>query len=318
MAVYAGFDFGGTRLKSGLVDETGKILGKVQSPTPRAINDLLDLIASRFADLRSQSPQPIRGAGFGFPGIYDAETERILRSPHLDGLDGFAIRPALSRITDVPVAVDNDANLAALGEWKYGAGHGENGLILLTIGTGIGGGLILDGRLWRGRRGYAGEAGHMPVHPDGRECRCGSRGCLETEVSAPALVRHYRERTGSREDLTAEDIHRLARAGDEAARAAFAQAARYLGIGLGILINLLNPGKIILGGGVMTAGEYLIGPAVEEARRRSYPAAFAACTVEKAVLGNDAGLVGAAVLAAEKAGFNNIDHAGNERTLQDV
>jgi glucokinase len=297
MSVCAGFDLGGTQLKYGLTDDAGTILFKDRTDTPGTIDGLMDLIGRVFGGLRTKSPAPVVAAGFGIPGIYDLKRKRILQSPNYSDLDDFDLIPALSRQIGVPVWVDNDANLAAYGEWAAGAGRGVRSLVLLTIGTGIGGGVILDGKLWQGNCGYAGEVGHIIVHPDGERCACGLQGCLETEASAPAIVRKYRALAGAPAGVTAEEIYRRAKGGEEAARRAFEQAGFYLGIGLGIIINFLNPAKILLGGGVMTTGEYLLEPAVDEASRRSYRQSFACCSIERAGLGNDAGLIGAAAWA---------------------
>jgi glucokinase len=304
VAAYAGFDLGGTQLKYGLIDAEGRILFKDRAPTPSTIEGLLDLIGTLWPVLKKKSPDKIEAAGFGIPGIYDLKTKRILQSPNYGGLDNFDLIPAVARRLDVPFWVDNDANMAAYGEWAHGAGRGVSSMVLLTIGTGIGGGLILGGNLWRGGRGYAGEVGHIIVNPDGARCACGLQGCLEAESSAGAIIRKYAALTRkadvvtssaiTAEDVTAEDIYNRAKGGEKAAREAFARAGYYLGIGLGILINLLNPEKILLGGGVMTTGEYLLAPAVEEAAQRSYRASFAACSIERAGLGNDAGVIGAA------------------------
>jgi glucokinase len=169
----------------------------------------------------------------------------------------------------------------------------------MTIGTGVGAGIVLEGRIWGGVRGFAGEIGHVSIRPDGLECPCGNRGCLETEVSARAILRRYREFSSDGDGLTPEEIYRRAAAGDEAARRAFIEAGTSLGLGLSLLINVLNPEMILIGGGIMTAGDLLLGPAVAEAGRRSYRAAFEACTIRPTALGNDAGLVGAAARAAQ-------------------
>ena len=302
MAVFAGFDLGGTQLKEGLLASDGRVLHKAVSPSPPAMPAFLELLASRWRILQGLSPEPIRAAGIGLPGIYDRERRRVLQSPNFPALDGFDLHPALGRVLSAPFDVDNDANLAAFGEWRLGAGRGADSLVLLTIGTGIGGAIIAGRSLWRGHRGYAGELGHLSVNPEGRLCPCGNRGCLETEVSAPAVVRHYRELGGAAEALTAEAVHRRAADGEDAARRAFARAGRALGLGLGLLINILNPERIVLGGGVMSAGPFLLDPAIEEARRRSFRDAFDSCAVVPAALGNDAGFIGAALWAAESAG----------------
>ena len=303
MPVFAGFDLGGTQLKYGLMDETGRLVLKSQAPTPSTIDGLMDLIASLWKDLKAQTPDTIRAAGFGFPGIYNLHDRKILQSPNYAELDDFDLYPEIGRVLDVPFLVDNDANMAAYGEWAHGAGRGVSSLVLLTIGTGIGGGIILDGKLWQGSCGYAGEIGHIVVNPEGERCNCGIRGCLEAEAAAPAIVRKYKAILGRTLVSTAEDIYKRAEAGEPAAIEAYAKAGYYLGIGLGMLINLLNPGKILLGGGVMTTGELLLRPTVEEARRRSYKASFACCPIERASLGNDAGTIGSAAWARAGLSF---------------
>jgi glucokinase len=298
--LYAGFDLGGTQLKYGLVDGEGSIIFKDKTPTPVTIAGLIELLRSVWTELRSRAGAPVAAAGLGFPGIYSRKDRRVLQSPNYPGLDEFDLAPALAGVIDAPHWVNNDANLAAYGEWAAGAGRGAASLVLLTIGTGIGSGIILDGELWTGACGFAGELGHVVVNPEGDVCNCGVRGCLETETSAPTIVKNYRAFSGRDEPVTAEDVYLKAKAGDSDARQSFAKAGYYLGIGLGIVVNFLNPEKILLGGGVMTTGEYLMGPAVAEARRRCFKASFSCCSIEKAVLGNDAGLVGAAAWAKSR------------------
>jgi glucokinase len=333
MSVSAGFDLGGTQIKYGLVDGAGTVLFKGKTPTPPTIRELMTLIGSQWEDLKKRAPGRIAAAGFGIPGIYNLKKKKILQSPNYADLDNFDLYPAIAERIDAPFRVENDANVAAFGEWKYGAGRGVSSLVFLTIGTGIGGGIVLGDKLWQGSCGYAAEIGHVVINPDGELCKCGIRGCLETEASAPAIVRKYQAlvkgrafgsplarglyprastaevdprvkpgapaAAGSGTSVTTEDIYYRAKEGEPAARDAFARAGYFLGIGLGMLINLLNPEKILLGGGVMTTGEYLLRPAVEEARKRSYPATFACCEIERASLGNDAGLIGAAAWGRE-------------------
>jgi len=299
MSVSAGFDLGGTQIKYGLVDDAGTVLFKGKTPTPPTIRELMTLIGSQWEDLKKRAPGRIAAAGFGIPGIYNLKKKKILQSPNYADLDNFDLYPAIAEHLDVPFLVENDANVAAFGEWKYGAGRGVSSLVFLTIGTGVGGGIVLGDKLWQGSCGYAAEIGHVVVNPSGELCKCGIRGCLETEASAPAIVRKYQALAGSGAPVTTEDIYYRAKEGEPAAREAFARAGYYLGIGLGMLINLLNPEKILLGGGVMTTGEFLLSPAVEEARKRSYPATFACCEIERASLGNDAGLIGAAAWGRE-------------------
>jgi glucokinase len=298
----AGFDIGGTRLKYGLIDSAGRLVFKGQTRSPEAIADILGVLEETWALLKRKAPGPVRSCGFGIAGFYSRKEHKIIQSPNYPSLDGFPLVPAFRKFIDVPFRIGNDANMAAFGEFKYGAGRGAQSLVLLTIGTGIGSGIILDGKLWEGEGGYAGELGHITVNPEGTPCPCGGRGCLETEASAPSIVRNFQALTGRTDAVDSRDIYILAKAGVPAAIESFRKCAYYLGIGLGIVINFLNPEKILIGGGVVSAGKFLLGPAVEEARRRSHRISFAGCRIEKASLGNDAGLAGAAAWARLKAG----------------
>ena len=298
----AGFDIGGTDIKYGLVDRDGRLAYKSKVRSPETIEGILDALEQAWSLLKQSAPGPIRSCGFGIAGFYSLRERKILQSPNYPCLDGYPLVPALRRFIDVPVRAGNDANMAAYGEFKHGAGQGVRSLVLLTIGTGIGSGLILDGRLWQGESGFAGEIGHITVNPEGSACACGGRGCLETEASAPRLVRDYRALTGRTDVADSKDVYRLAKGGDAAALESFRRLAYWLGVGIGTVVNLLNPERILLSGGVVAAGRILLDPLVEEARRRSNPLSFAGCRIEKAALGNDAGLVGAAAWAGLRAG----------------
>jgi glucokinase len=301
MLMYAGFDLGGTHLKFGLTDSSGNIILDSKTTTPSTIEGLLHLLKKLWNDLKGEEKRKIEAVGFGFPGIFSLEQQRILQSPNYTKLDNFDLIPALSEFIEVPFWVNNDANMAAFGEYKCGAGQGAHSLIFLTVGTGLGAGIILDGKLWRGKCGFAGELGHVTVNPEGEKCNCGGQGCLETEVSAPKIVKNYNILRKKYEKISAEEVFKRATKGEKAARQAFAQAGYYLGIGLGIAINLLNPDKILLGGAVMAAGDLLLSPALEEAKKRSYKASYKCCPIEKASLGNKAGFLGAALWAKEQA-----------------
>jgi glucokinase len=301
MPIYAGFDLGGTHLKYGLTDSTGNIIFNSKTATPPTITELLKLLEKLWNDLKRKEKRKVAAIGFGFPGIFSLDQQRILQSPNYAELDNFDLIPALSEFIEVPFWVNNDANMAAFGEYKCGAGQGAHSLIFLTIGTGLGAGIILEGKLWRGKCGFAGELGHVTVNPEGEKCNCGGQGCLETEVSAPKIVRNYNLMRKKDEKISGEEVFARAKKGEMAARQAFAQAGRFLGIGLGIAMNLLNPDKILLGGAVMSAGKLLLSPALEEVKRRSYKASYKCCTIEKASLGNKAGFLGAALWAREQS-----------------
>ncbi len=297
----AAFDIGGTQIKFGLADGEGRLLFKGKAPTPPTLKALLSSLGEIWGKLKRKSPCPPRSCGLGFPGFYSFESRRFIQSPNYPALDGFDLFPALGRIIDVPFVVDNDANLAAFGEFLHGAGRGARSLVFLTIGTGVGSGIILDGRLWRGAGGFAGELGHVTVNPEGEPCNCGNRGCLETEVSASKIVAHYVRLRGPRSGRppSSKEVHLRAKRGDAAARESLALCGAQLGIGLGIVVNLLNPERILIGGAVAESGKYLLGPALAETRRRSHPVSFACASIGPASLGNDAGLIGAAALARE-------------------
>lgn len=293
----AGFDIGGTDIKYGLVDRDGSLAYKSKVHSPETIEGILGALEQAWTRLKKRASGPIRSCGFGIAGFYSLRERKVLQSPNCPSLDGYPLIPVLRRFIDVPIRAGNDANMAAFGEFKHGAGRGVRSLVLLTIGTGIGSGLILDGKLWQGEGGFAGEIGHIPVNPEGAACACGGRGCLETEASAPRLVRDFRALTGRTDVTESKQVYLLAKGGDAAALESFRRLAYWLGIGLGTVINLLDPELILLGGGVVSAGRVLLDPVVEEARRRSNPLSFAGCRIEKAALGNDAGLVGAAAWA---------------------
>lgn len=300
MPLYAGFDLGGTQLKYGLIDAEGKILFQAKVHSPSKIGDLLQLLDKIWEKLKRRKG-PITACGLGFPGIFNLAQQKIFQSPNYPELNHFDLLPALCQFIDVPFRINNDANMAAFGEFKCGAGQSVQSMILLTIGTGVGTGIILKGKLWHGKCGYAGELGHATVNPEGENCKCGSRGCLETEVSALKISKNYTELKKFKKAISAEEVCQRAKEGEKAALKAYAMAGYYLGIGLSIAINVLNPEKILLGGGVMEAGDYLLPIALEEARRRSYQASFDCCGIERATLGNNAGFIGAALWAKEEA-----------------
>jgi glucokinase len=298
--LYAGFDLGGTQLKYGLLDERLHPVFKGKAPTPPTMAGLLELFGKLWDELKRKDRRSIKAVGFGIPGIFSLKEQKIYQSPNYSDLDGFELRPAIAKHIKVPFWIDNDANIAAYGEYRCGAGKGVRHLLLLTLGTGVGSGIIIDGELLHGSCGFAAEMGHIVVHPDGELCNCGARGCLETEASAGSIVRNYRELTRSSESLTAEEVGQRALKGDAAARKSFERAGYYLGIGLGIAINMLNPELILLGGGVMESGDLILPHALAEAGRRSYRASFACCSIRRASLGNDAGFMGAAAFARDQ------------------
>jgi glucokinase len=300
MPLYAGFDLGGTQLKYGLLDDRLHPVFKSKAPTPPTMTGLLDLFGRLWDEMKRRERRTIKAVGFGIPGIFNLREQKIYQSPNYSELDGFDLRPAIARRIKAPFWIDNDANIAAYGEYRCGAGKGVRHLVLLTLGTGVGSGIIIDGQLLHGSCGYAAEMGHIVVNPDGERCNCGSHGCLETEAAAGPIVRNYLRLASSRETLSAEEVARRAKTGDQAARRSFEHAGYYLGIGLGIAINTLNPEKILIGGGIMDSAELILPQALAEAARRSYKATFACCSITRASLGNDAGFIGAAAFARDQ------------------
>jgi len=300
MSVYAGFDLGGTQLKYGLINEDCQIVYDSKSDTPDNAKKLFLLMEKVWQKLKSKAKrEPIAAAGFGIPGIHSTKKDRILQSPNYQEIDNLDINSILNKFISVPFKINNDANMAAYGEFKAGAGRDSDSIVLLTVGTGIGGGIVLNKTLWQGECGFGAEVGHIIVNHSGVLCNCGNRGCLETEVSGPKIVKNYIKLSGQEKRISAKDVAQLAKKGDKNAKKAFDQAGYFLGIGLGILINVLNPDKIILGGGVMKSASLLLTPAVKEAAKRSFKASFKCCHILKAQLGNKAGIIGSAAWAKD-------------------
>jgi glucokinase len=303
MSVLA-IDLGGTRLRLALFRERGAPpvrVARLPTRPEEGFERVLDRIATAARELLGG--EPIAGAGLAAPGPLDPRSGVLLRPPNLRGWPAEApIGAALSERLGAPVIVDNDANLAALGEWQAGAGRGVDDLVYFTVSTGIGGGIIVGGRLLRGVHGYAGELGHLLIEADGPPCLCGGRGCLETLASGTAIARLARERLAAGEpsrltpDATAADVFAAAAAGDRLAAAVVERAMWRLGMGVVNALHLFDPALVILGGGVTNAGRLVFDP-VERAVVRLAMPAFRQTPVVRAALGDDAGLYGAAALA---------------------
>ncbi|MDQ3806150.1 MAG: ROK family protein, partial [Acidobacteriota bacterium] len=253
------------------------------------------------------------GVGVGVPGLVNPQTGRVVISSDLPSVVRGDLLAELKGATGLPVVLDNDANAGALGEYTVGAGRGARNMFYVTIGTGIGGALILEGRLWRGVSGFAGEFGHITIDPEGVECMCGNVGCLETVASAPNIVRRTHERLlrdstsslsrlGLSKNFTAADVAHEARNGDDFALLMIERTGRYIGTAVAAVINLLNVERVVLGGGVMEAGELILNPIIREAGRRSFQPCFEATQIVAATLGPDAVPIGAAMLARDAQG----------------
>lgn len=312
MSLTIGIDIGGTKIAGGVVDPEGNVLQQDRRKTPgRSAAAVESTVIELVRDFRAQ--YDVEAVGIGCAGFVDEKRSRVLLAPNLGWTDQ-PLRTAIESEVQVPVIVENDANAAAWGEYRFGGlAEKTQDLLCVTVGTGIGGGLVLNGALYRGAHGVAAEFGHMAIEPGGRLCACGSRGCWEQYASGNALVREARllaaeRRTeaevlldmgdGTPEGVEGKHITDAAREGDPVALAAFDALSRWLGQGIADVTTILDPGCVVIGGGVSDAGDLLLA-----ATRRAFLAALSGRenrklpTMQLAVLGNEAGLIGAADLA---------------------
>ena len=303
-------DLGGTNIRLGAVNAAGEVLlrDRAEMGTYRRGRDLLYDLRAGIERFRAGAGAlgRLRAVSIGFAGYTDSARGLIYFAPNVGGLRNIRVKQYLLKHLDIPVFVENDANCAALGEYYKGAGRGAGSLFVFTLGTGVGGGFVVNGEIWHGASGTAGEIGHTIVMAGGPRCKCGNRGCLEAFASATAIVKEYRRRRRRRGGrggamgagkVTARQVADLARRGDRAALGALNYAARGLGMGIANIFNLLNPDLILIGGGVSRAGSILLGPAIEEARSIVFPQLAPRLKVKRATLGDDAALIGAARLA---------------------
>ena len=307
-ANFIGINVYGTQARAALVDHNGALIDtKVAEFAPK---ELIPQLAAMVEELGSRSR--IAAIGVAIPGLIDRQTDRViaprdLPAPMVEDLHG-----ELMRATGLRVELENDANAAAYGEFKAGAGRGARNMFYMTIGNGIGGAIILDGKLWTGASGFAGEVGHITIDTEGLECVCGNTGCLETVASAPSIVRRARERlfrdsTSSlsrlalNKSFTADDLAHQANEGDDFALMMIERTGKYIGTGVASVINLLNIELVVLGGGVMDAGALILNPIIQEVKRRAFQPCFEATEIVAAKLGLDAAPIGAALLARDAA-----------------
>lgn len=315
-----GIDVGGTKIAAGVVDEQGRVLARGRADTPGTDPAaILDTIGDLVDELRGEhddSVGEIGALGIGAAGFVDASGSTVLFAPHLAWRDE-PLRDAAAERTGLPVVVENDANASGWAEWRFGAVQGEPHVVLVTLGTGIGGAIVIDGKPYRGRFGLAGEFGHMQVVPDGLPCDCGNRGCWEQYASGNALVRDARELIVARSpvahylrDLVEGDADRLtgpmvseaARHGDPAAIELITEVGNWLGTGLAGLTAAFDPDCIVVGGGVSEAGDLLLEPSRESFSRTLTGRGFRnPPPIMPAFLGPDAGFIGAAELARSAA-----------------
>ena len=298
MAEYSiGLDLGGTNLRAAAVDRSGKMLQKIWATTDlsRGPEQVVEDMATSIDALRhALGSRNLRGIGVAVPGFIRLEEGVIQGSNNLAVLEGFPMRDALQTKLETTVILENDANVAALGEKWIGAGVDVNDLVLLTLGTGIGGGIISGGKILHGFLGMAGELGHITVVPNGNPCGCGNHGCLEKHASATAIAGLARM-TGLG-DVSSEDVYTLAKEGNERALAVFDHMGRALGIALAMLVNTFNFPLYLLSGGPLPAWDIFSEPMFDELRKRSFTYRNSKTRIERAALGSEAGLYGAAYL----------------------
>ena len=304
---FIGINVSGTQARAALIDDDGRIIqSNVSDITPK---NTVAQLAAMVEQLRSGKGN-ISAIGVALPGLVNRQTDRIVAPRDLPASIVEDFHGELTRATGLRVELENDANAAAYGEYKVGAGRGSRNLFYMMIGNGIGGAIILDGKLWTGASGFAGEVGHITIDTEGLQCVCGNTGCLETVASAPSIVRRARERlhrdsTSSlsrlalNKSFTAEDVAHQAKEGDDFALMMIERTGKYIGTGVASVINLLNIERIVLGGGVMDAGSLILNPIIQEVRRRAFQPCFEATEIVAAKLGLDAAPIGAAMLARD-------------------
>lgn len=299
---FLGLDVGGSFLKGAIVNPSGKVEERIHEPIAKSsLEELVQQLERASRGLVGK--EGARAVGIGIPGIVEQHTARVRHAPNVPVLNGFALAEELKKRTGLQAYMENDANAAALAEAWRGAGRGSQDQLFVTLGTGIGGGVILGGRIWSGKSGYAGEVGHIQVDPQGALCGCGSRGCVETIAGIGGWVRRAEAGLNQGESalrgcaLDPAAIVEAARAGDALALEVVAGTARALGVAIGAVLNLLNLDRVVVGGGVSGAGDFLLGRIVDEVRARTFPQVFADVSFRLAELGGDAGVVGAARVA---------------------
>lgn len=307
-----GIDVGGTNVKIALVNEKGGIVYSNSIPTRAemgyeyTVNSMKEAIKELLKETNT-SAKDVEGMGFGFPGQIDCKKGVVRLAPNIPGWVDVPIAEIMEKEFGIPTRVDNDVRCAALGELNFGAGKGCENLVCITVGTGIGSGLIINGKLVRGASNAAGEIGHIKLDMTGGPlCGCGDRGCLEAFASGPSIVAMAEEyikggkstkyRELANPDITPYVVSVAAQQGDPVAKRIFTIIGEYIGVGLASVVNLLNPEKIIIGGGVAAAGDILMTPIKETLVKRAMPISGGAVEVVPAQLGNTAGVIGASLL----------------------
>jgi glucokinase len=306
---FIGINVSGTKVHAALIDDQGHIIERRDAEI--SSEKMIPQLAELAAQLRSSGGK-VAALGVAIPGLVNRQTDRVVSARDLPSELVGDLHGELTRATGLRVEIENDANAAAYGEFKVGAGLGSRNLFYMMIGNGIGGAIILDGKLWTGASGFAGEVGHITIDTEGLECVCGNTGCLETVASAPNIVRRARERLnrdstsslsrlGLNKNFTADDVAHAANQGDDFALMMIERTGKFIGTAVANVINLLNIERIVLGGGVMDAGPLILNPIIQEVKRRAFQRCFEATEIVAAKLGADAAPIGAALLARDAA-----------------
>lgn len=318
-----GIDIGGTNIRAGVVDLTGAIVGvgRRSSRASDGFEATIGQAASAAEEAMAEAgvnPGDLAAAGAGLPGIHRSREGITLWNPNFaDGWRNRKVAEAIREALGLPVFIGNDVNVACLGECEFGAGRGVDNVIMITLGTGIGGAIVVDGKLVLGATEGAGEIGHTIIEPDGPECCCGSRGCFEVLAAKRAIInralakldqgRESALRAFAVDEITPASIVEAAKDGDELANEVVEETAYYIGLGLTNAVNLLNPEMIIIGGGIAQAGDILFEPIRRVVTERALPYSAGACRIVPAQLGDDAGVIGGAVLARRESASHNAD-----------
>lgn len=300
-------DLGGTNLRAASVNRDGDIIARTKVRTPQtddamdvaaAMEEAFDVCATESNKLNAE----VEAFAVAVPGALDTKRGgMVLTSPNIKQLDNFRLGDELHKRTGVQVFLENDANAAAVGEFWQGAGRDVKTLICLTLGTGVGGGLVLNGELWRGAFEAGGELGHINVEPEGYPCKCGSRGCLEQYASATAIARIYKEQSNNvNGEINAYKVYELARDNDANAIKTFEIVGRYLGSGIASLVNIIDPQLVVIGGGASAGWEMFIHHARAEIKARAFTERGRNIKIKQAACGDDAGILGAACIAWQK------------------
>jgi glucokinase len=313
-----GIDLGGTKILTSVINPEGEMLSRDHSVTPAAegpegVIQAILASAERALQGASVAIDSVLAVGMGAPGLADTEAGLLFISPNLPGWKDVPLRDIIQEKLKKKAFLINDGNAAALGEYYFGAAKGVNHFIYVTISTGIGGGIVVDGKVLNGFKGMAGEIGHMTIADEGPPCRCGNQGCWETLASGTALAKAARKRIeagadttilsfaeGKIENVTAQTVQSAAEKGDPIANQLILKTAYYFGVGLANLINIFNPEMIVIGGGLSNMGDRLLNPAYEVAEKRAFNRAYRTVRFVRAALGRNSGVLGAAAFAFNK------------------